>query len=89
VKPLKTLPTSWLVGLAMHVLLCLFISLGEALGCQTDRSQMVALEVLPLWVVVMAVLGSPLVVLVGLAWVKLPWGNQSRTSEGKTRDQNE
>lgn len=88
-KPRKTLPTDGLVGIAMHVLLCLFISSGEVIGCQQDRSQMVALEVLPLWVVVTVVLGCPLLVLARLKWGPSPWDIQSRKLSKQVLGQNE
>ena len=74
--------------MACLVALLLFISMGEALGagCQADRSQMVALEVLPLWVYGLIVAGCPLIVLARLAWGASPWDLQSRIEKDKTTE---
>ena len=76
--------------MARLVVLLLFISAGEAFGsgCQTDRSQMVALEVLPPWVFGLIVVGCPLVVLARLVWGPSPWGIQQHKEEEQTREQN-
>ena len=92
-KSRKTSPTEGLVAVVHHrrVVLLLFISAGEAFGsgCQTDRSQMVALEVLPLWVFGLIVVGCPLVVLARLVWGPSPWGIQQHKEEEQTREQND
>ncbi len=77
--------------MARLVVLLLFISVGEAFGsgCQTDRSQMVALEVLPPWVFGLIVVGCPLVVLARLVWGPSPWGIQQHKEEEQTREQND
>ncbi|RPI69946.1 MAG: hypothetical protein EHM38_06980 [Geobacteraceae bacterium] len=77
--------------MAHLVVLLLFISAGEAFGsgCQTDRSQMVALEVLPPWVFGLIVVGCPLVVLARLVWGPSPWGIQQHKEEEQTREQND
>jgi len=90
-KPRKTPPTGGLVAVVWHALLCFFISLGEAsgVGCQTDRSQMVALEVLPPWVFGLIVVGCPLVVLARLVWGPSPWGTQQHKVKDRTQEQND
>ena len=90
-KPHKTPPTRGLVAVVWHVLLCFFISAGQAFGsgCQMDRSQMVALEVLPLWVFGLIVVGCPLVVLARLVWGPSPWDIQQHKEEAQTREQND
>ena len=77
--------------MARLVVLLLFISVGQAFasGCQTDRSQMVALEVLPPWVFGLIVVGCPLVVLARLVWGPSPWGIQQHKEEEQTREQND
>ena len=79
------------VAVSRLVVLLIFISAGEAFGygCQTDRSQMVALEVLPLWVYGLIVVGCPLVVLARLVWGPSPWGIQQHKEEEQTQEQAE
>lgn len=50
---------------------------------------MIALEVLPLWLVVAVVLVAPLLVLARLAWGPSPWDNQPRKEKDKTQEQND
>ena len=79
------------VAVSRLVVLLLFISVGEAVGFEshTDRSQMVALEVVPPWVFGLIVMGCPLVVLARLAWGPSPWGIPRHKEEEQIPKQND
>ncbi len=78
-----------LAPLLCRALLCIFIFAGDALGCQTDLSQMVALDVIPLWLLAVILIACPLLVLARLKWGHSPWDTQSRKSSEQTQERNE
>jgi len=69
--------------------LSFFIFSGKLWGCPKEREEMVALEVLPSWLLAGMLLVCPLLVVARLKWGPSPWDTQSHKPRERTPARNE